>query len=274
MGTGDFEGQVRRKMERLMNTAHPRLEVEVAQKRRAWFAGQKNDLHLLHPLSPRMAYELLFFTYLGLKASELPVILETDDKIVWHSQNACPTLDACQRLGRDTREVCRAVYERATQAFLSQLDPQLRFLRSYQEIRPYFPYCKEWIVRVDFRQMMTLAHREARATEGKGEGAIIVFGQDVVGKGQPLTENRETHTEQAISKAIRQAVATRNDSNLCGTVLFSTYAPDPASLDLAKQANITTIVYDTSSTTQNLEHYSTIDILGTTLFRGIFTIKQ
>ena len=40
-------------------------------------------------------------------------------------------------LGLDTRSVCRGAYEKSTQAFISHMDPELRFLRSYSEIRPY-----------------------------------------------------------------------------------------------------------------------------------------
>ena len=97
----------------------------------------------------------------------------------------CPTLEACGALGLDTRQVCRAVYEKSTQAFLSQIDPQLRFLRSYEEIRPHSNHCKEMIVRIDFEEMMTIAIEEAKSSiqEGnKGYGALVALGNQIIGK--------------------------------------------------------------------------------------------
>jgi tRNA(adenine34) deaminase len=84
---------------------------------------------------------------MGLLPADLVVVKETDQEIVWLSQNRCPTLAACLELGLDTRFVCREINERSTQAFVERLNPHLRFGRSYEEIRPYTEYCKEWITR-------------------------------------------------------------------------------------------------------------------------------
>ena len=143
--TSDFAASVQQQIEKLSTCALHEIETATAVKRVAWCKE--------HPLdpgidpTPRLAYERLFFDYMGLSPEDLPVVEETADKIVWRSLNPCPTLAACQSLGLDTRQVCRAAYEKSTQAFVSQLDPRLRFGRSYDEIRPYAEHCLEWIVR-------------------------------------------------------------------------------------------------------------------------------
>lgn len=61
---------------------------------------------------------------------------------------------------------------------MSQINPQLRFIRSYQEIRPYSPYCREMIFRIDFEQMIALAIEEAKKSKksgNKGYGAVVVL---------------------------------------------------------------------------------------------------
>ena len=40
------------------------------------------------------------------------------------------------------------VFEAPTQAFLTELDPQLKFVRGYAEIRPFAAYCQESIIRI------------------------------------------------------------------------------------------------------------------------------
>lgn len=134
---------------RLQESTYRSVESEVSRKRRLW-VRQRCGVAGAGEVSPREAYELFLLRYLGLSEKQVPVVLENEREIVWHSYNACPTLEACTRLSLDTRTVCRRIYERPTQAFLSQLDPQLRFWRSYDEIRPHYPYCKEGIVRMDF----------------------------------------------------------------------------------------------------------------------------
>ncbi|MEA4909206.1 MAG: hypothetical protein GYA17_02555 [Chloroflexi bacterium] len=141
-----FAGKVNEQVERLQATPWGEIELAVAEKRRGWVRRHAGQLPA-RPVSPRQAYELLFFTYMGLRPEDLPVVAESETEIVWRSLNPCPTLEACLRLGLDTRQVCRQAYEQSTQAFLAEVDPQLRFSRSYTEIRPYAEYCLERITR-------------------------------------------------------------------------------------------------------------------------------
>ena len=247
--TDPFASRVREQVERLQRMSLRAIEAEVARKRLAWLEENLQSIEGRSPWSPRAAFELLFFDYMGLSAADLPVVKETGDEIAWSSRNRCPTLEACQQLQLDTRKVCRGAYEKSTQAFLSRLDPQLRFLRSYEEIRPYGPHCAERIVRVDFKKMMTLAIEEARASKlegNKGYGAVVVMGDQVLGKAHDTASTEKDPSLHAELNAIRQAVRASGETDLSGAILFSTCEPCPMCSSLAVWANLTTIVYGIS----------------------------
>ena len=116
---------------------------EVAQKRLAWLESTVTRRPPgwplpADPVSPRRAFELLFFDYMGLDSGAAAG--GGGDRTTaspGSRTNPCPTLEACCRLGLDTRQVCRAVYEKPVQIFLSRLDPRLRFVRDYSAIRPH-----------------------------------------------------------------------------------------------------------------------------------------
>jgi tRNA(Arg) A34 adenosine deaminase TadA len=247
--TDIFASRVQRQIERLQHCSYHAIEAEVAQKRRAWFRqhdqiAARDD----HP-TPRQAFDLLFFDYMGLSPDDLPIVSETENEIVWQSANPCPTLEAVKALGLDTRIVCRATTEKSTQAFVSQIDPQLRFLRSYEEIRPYADHCREMIVRVDFEAMMRLAFEEAKASQqegNKGYGAVIVLGQRILSRAHDTTVTQRDPSLHAEVNAIRLAVQVLGDDNLSGAILFSTCEPCPMCSSLAVWANLTTIVYGAS----------------------------
>jgi tRNA(Arg) A34 adenosine deaminase TadA len=198
---------------------------------------------------PHVAFEFLFFEYMGLAEADLPILTDTDTEIAWSSRNPCPTLEACQRLRLDTRVVCRRIYEKSTQAFLTLLDPALRFLRDYREIRPHAPGCRERIVRVDFEAMMRLALGEARKSrqEGnKGYGAVVALGDLVLAWAHDTAVTDRDPSLHAEVNAIRQAVRALGNGDLCGAVLFSTCEPCPMCASLAIWANLTTIVFGAS----------------------------
>lgn len=244
-----FNSKVRQQIERLTNCSYRVIECEVTEKRIAWFRENYDDTDEPNFWLPRRAYELLLLEYMGLSEEELPIVLETKAEIVWLSINKCPTLKACETLGLDTRQVCRAVYEKSTQAFLSQLDPQLRFLRSYEEIRPHSNHCREMIVRIDFEEMMAIAVEEAKSSiqEGnKGYGAVISLGNQIIGKSHDTGVTEKDPSLHAEVNAIRQAVHSIGDPNLSGAILFCTCEPCPMCSALAVWSNLTTIVYGIS----------------------------
>jgi len=71
------------------------------------------------------------------------------NRIIIHSKNFCPTLEACRILNMDTRFVCRHLTENPTTELIRQLHPRLRFCRNYEKLRPHSAYCEEMIVLED-----------------------------------------------------------------------------------------------------------------------------
>ena len=120
-----------------LNEDSTRRRVEWFRENRATFASDPN-----HPLEA--GYRLLLRRF-GISPEEAPIVSRTERQITFHSQNFCPTLEACRVLGLDTRHVCKRINEASTNALLQQLDPRLRFSRNYEKLRPYAPYCEETI---------------------------------------------------------------------------------------------------------------------------------
>jgi tRNA(adenine34) deaminase len=246
---GDFNSKVQRQIDRLQHCSYQAIEAEVAQKRLAWFRQPDQIVARYDHPTPRQAFNLLFFDYMGLSPDELPVVSESETEIVWQSANPCPTLEAVKALGLDTRTVCRAAYEKSTQVFVSQLDPQLRFLRSYEEIRPYASHCREMIIRVDFEAMMRIAIEEAAASRQEGNqgyGAVVALGQRILSRAHDTANTQRDPGLHAEVNALRQAAQALGDDNLSGAILFSTCEPCPMCSSLAARANLTTIVYGVS----------------------------
>ena len=132
-----------------LDTALSCLKQCVTAKRLAWL-----DEHLDH--LPRTGdplldgYRMFYEVYLGLSVPEDGAIVERGERrIVTRWWNACPTLEACQALGLDTRVICRVAYHAPVQAFLSRIDPRLRFDRNYDALRPQAPYCEEILLLVE-----------------------------------------------------------------------------------------------------------------------------
>jgi tRNA(adenine34) deaminase len=244
-----FEQKVRRTIEQLQQASFHAIALEITQKRMAWLDRVLPERTGYEHFSPRDAFELLFFENMGLDPDELPVASESPDEIVWLSRNRCSLLEACLALGLDTRQVCRPVNEKATQAFLSRINPQLRFHRSYEEIRPHVDYCREKITRVSFAAYMSIALQEAqlsRAEGNKGYGAVVVWDNQIIGQAHDTAVMGRDPSLHAEMNAIRQAVKARHDPDLCGAILFSTCEPCPMCASLAVWANVTTVVYGIS----------------------------
>jgi tRNA(Arg) A34 adenosine deaminase TadA len=244
-----FAHKVQLHINQLKNNNLRTIEKKMIQDRINWLNQYLQHEKKKTNYTPQDAFELLFFKKMKLHQDDLPIVKETNKEIVWLSHNRCQTLEACNSLGLDTKKVCRSMNEKATQAFLSRIDPQLRFNRSYREIRPYTEYCKEKIYRIHFDHYMNIAIQEAQISidEGnKGYGAVVVFDDQIVGQAHDTTFTEKDPCLHAELKAIRQAIKKLNDNNLCGTILFSTCEPCPMCSSLAVWANITTIVYGIS----------------------------
>lgn len=243
-----IEEKKNQQKELLSQGAFTTIELQMIDNRTKWFRQKFPDGYV-GERTPRAAFELLFFEKIGLPVNDLPILSESNEKIVWSSRNSCPTLDACHDLGLETRKVCRSINEKATQSFVSLIDPQLRFHRSYNEIRPHSNHCKEWIVRIDFNKIMSKAIEEAQLSKNegnKGYGAVVTQGEKILATAHDtaITENDPSlHAEMS---ALRQAIRVTGDSDLCGAILFSTCEPCPMCASMAIWSNVTTIVYGAS----------------------------
>ena len=121
------------------------LEQCVTEKRLAWLDAHPEAFERTgNPLLD--GYRAFYEVYLGLSPGDGEIVEVTESRIVCRWWNPCPTLEACQRLGLDTRTVCRGAYHGPVDAFLARIDPRLRFERDYEAIRPHAPYCQEIIL--------------------------------------------------------------------------------------------------------------------------------
>ena len=121
------------------------LENCVIEKRLAWLDTNLETSHAIDDPIVR-GYATFYETYLGVRTPDDGQIVEaTHKRLVTRWWNYCPTLEACKKLGLDTREICRKAYHEPVQAFLSRIDPRLRFYRNYGALGPFSPYCEEVI---------------------------------------------------------------------------------------------------------------------------------
>ena len=118
------------------------------RKRLAWWKANKDKLNLTGSL-PRQAFNMVLFEYMSIDPKDIEIIYEDKKKITWRSFSFCPILEACKRLGLDTRIICKETDEENVQDFIACLSPKLRFSRSYEKIRPYAKYCEETFELVD-----------------------------------------------------------------------------------------------------------------------------
>ncbi len=151
MNAEECEALIQREMARLRDTdgaALCALNEDSIRRRTAWFEQNRDRFARLPDDPVRAAYALLLARF-GITSDEAPIVFGDGTKIVFHSQNFCPTLEACNRLGLDTRYVCKHLNEDATNRLIQLIDPRLRFSRNYEHLRPYSPFCEEMICLAD-----------------------------------------------------------------------------------------------------------------------------
>lgn len=142
-----YDQSVRKNIKELKD-ANPKALKEMGQailkKRADWF--EKNH-HRFNCSGNDLenAYKLLL-EKLEITPDQAPIVIKEKNKIVFHSKNFCPTLEACKILGLDTRKVCKQLSENPTNEFIRKLNPKLRFDRNYKNLRPYTDYCEEMII--------------------------------------------------------------------------------------------------------------------------------
>ncbi|HBE80661.1 MAG TPA: nucleoside deaminase [Firmicutes bacterium] len=113
-------------------------------RRTKWFQANRHRFHFITDDLLGSGYQLLLERF-HITAAEAPVIKKTDQEIVFHSMNFCPTLEACRILALDTRYICKRLNETSTDCLLKQIDPRLNFSRNYDKLRPYSEYCEEMV---------------------------------------------------------------------------------------------------------------------------------
>jgi tRNA(adenine34) deaminase len=120
------------------------INKELTEKSIDWYEKNIGDL-VLEGSEVRKAYTLLLLKYLKIDPEEVPIVHEDKTRIVWRTTSWCPVIEACERGGFDTREVCKKGFESSVQAIIERLNPRLRFSRNYDRIRPHSDYCEEVI---------------------------------------------------------------------------------------------------------------------------------
>ena len=121
-----------------------RMEEELVLRRRAWFQLHRAELGSIGGDGLEKAYRVLLLK-LGVSEEQAPIVERTATRLVFHSRNPCPSLQACLEAGLDTRLVCRKLFERPAAELVRCVDPALSFRRNYERIRPYCPFCEEII---------------------------------------------------------------------------------------------------------------------------------
>jgi len=143
-----YDKKVREDIGQLRNADQSKLETlaqELSVKRLKWFSENR-------PIFEPDSGDILEYAYqaflckLGITAKDAPVVFRDKSCLVLHSQNFCPTLEACKILNLDTRFVCRHLTENPTTELLRQIHPRLRFTRNHERLRPHTPYCEEIII--------------------------------------------------------------------------------------------------------------------------------
>lgn len=143
----DDERRIQEKMQQLEDCQgnYSLLDTQLLQKRLSWYRENRDRLNRTGTLV-RQAREMVLINYMHLDSKkDVPIYYEDPTKITWRSFNFCPILVACQRLGLDTRVVCKQGAEKSVQILISQLNPSLVFSRNYDLLRPYGFYCEETI---------------------------------------------------------------------------------------------------------------------------------
>ena len=138
---------VKVEIDRLREASEDRLrsyDRKRGESRIQWFHSHRPDRKYPDENSLLKAYHVLL-ERLQSNEVECPVVYKDDRKLVFHSANFCPTLEACRILQLDTRHVCKLYSELSTDRLMKEIHPKLMFIRNYEKLRPYYGYCEEII---------------------------------------------------------------------------------------------------------------------------------
>ena len=139
--------EIQREVQKLRGASDSQLMAYCRQsgaRRVEWFQTRHGNRISASSDPLERAYRVLL-QKLGIRETDAPIATKDRTRLVFHSRNFCPTLEACKLLGLDTRRVCRLYNEGAAQDLVQQIDDRLAFRRSYERLRPYSDYCEEII---------------------------------------------------------------------------------------------------------------------------------
>ncbi len=142
-----YRDDVRSEVKRLRaadDDALRRYNDESAAKRIRWFDENRASFDFTVEDPVYAGYRLLLARF-GISEREMPVVSRSEKRIVFHSKNFCPTLEACGLLGLDTGHVCAKYNEKSTDLLVKRIDSRLVFSRNYDTLRPRAEYCEEMI---------------------------------------------------------------------------------------------------------------------------------
>lgn len=142
-----YRKDVRMEIEKLGNANDKilnELNTDSIVRRVKWFRENYKKFEFINNNILDSSYKLLLNRF-NITENEAPIIEKSDNKIVFHSKNFCPTLEACKILEIDTRVVCKKLNENSTDTLIKQIDQRLKFSRNYEKLRPYAEYCEEMI---------------------------------------------------------------------------------------------------------------------------------
>lgn len=122
----------------------------LTQKRIVWIREHLDEmLEKYKGLSPEeQAWRIMFFDHLGVESTRSRMERVSDKKIRTISDSFCPYLEACKKLGLDTKIICKGLGEPGFMEMARLIHPDLRFGRDYSKLRPEHPFCIEYIWRV------------------------------------------------------------------------------------------------------------------------------
>lgn len=139
---------VRSEIEKLRTPTGEKLQEwnqESMERRLKWFQTERPLADIMAADVKEKAYRVLLKKF-NITEEQAPIVYREESKIVFHSKNFCPTLEACNILELDTRGVCGYYNEGSTDLLVKQVDSRLSFKRNYDKLRPHSDYCEEMII--------------------------------------------------------------------------------------------------------------------------------
>lgn len=142
-----YRQDVRNEIKRLRNATTEKLNnynTDSIKRRLIWFKKNRNSFTFINNNLLDSAYNLLLCRF-NIDSTKAPMADRSSNRIIFHSKNFCPTLEACKILNYDTRYICKNYNENSTDTLVKQIDKRLQFNRNYDKLRPYADYCEEMI---------------------------------------------------------------------------------------------------------------------------------